>query len=144
LTSIPVKVLFASGSEPVVALVREKFREIYPELPLVVVSEFPTTEGEWIPYHLKRSWQENRDRIAARLAGRSIRLSAEVRLPPARPARSSVSPWRPCISWRSTKPAGIFMLRPRSVPMMLRHVVWRSKNPGPQPASAGVEHVPRG
>jgi GT2 family glycosyltransferase/glycosyltransferase involved in cell wall biosynthesis len=130
LTSTGVKVLFASGSEPVVALVREKFREIYPELPLVVVSEFPTTEGEWIPYHLKRSWQENRDLIKARLAGRPVRLSAvilEPRIPHwrLRALGFALAPLR-FLAFNET--GGHFMLRPRSVPTMLRHVVWRSKN----------------
>jgi len=114
----------------VVALVREKFREIYPELPLIVVSEFPTPEGEWIPYHLKRSWQENRDLIAARLAGRSVRLSAvilEPRIPHwrLRALGFTLAPMR-FLAFNET--GGHFMLRPRSVPTMLRHFVWRSKN----------------
>lgn len=113
-----------------VALVREKFREIYPELPLIVVSEFPTPEGEWIPYHLKRSWQENRDLIAARLAGRSVRLSAvilEPRIPHwrLRALGFTLAPMR-FLAFNET--GGHFMLRPRSVPTMLRHFVWRSKN----------------
>ena len=113
-----------------VALVREKFREIYPELPLIVVSEFPTPEGEWIPYHLKRSWQENRDLITARLAGRSVRLSAvilEPRIPHwrLRALGFTLAPMR-FLAFNET--GGHFMLRPRSVPTMLRHFVWRSKN----------------
>ena len=130
LTSTGVKVLFASGSEPVVALVREKFREIYPELPLIVVSEFPTPEGEWIPYHLKRSWRENRDLIRARLAGRSIRLSAvilEPRIPHwrLRALGFALAPLR-FLAFNET--GGHFMLRPRSVPTILQHFAWRSKN----------------
>jgi len=130
LTSTAVKVLFASGSEPVVALVLGKFREIYPELPLIVVSEFPAPEGEWIPYHLKRSWQENRDLIAARLAGRSVRLSAvilEPRIPHwrLRALGFALAPLR-FLAFNET--GGHFMLRPRSVPTILRHFVWRSKN----------------
>src|SRR5207342_404727 len=37
---IEVKVLFASASDPAVALAIARFRTIFPELPLVVVSEF--------------------------------------------------------------------------------------------------------
>lgn len=130
MTSPPVKVLFASGSEPVIALVREKFRDIFPELPLVVVSEFPTPEGEWIPYHLRRSWQENRDLIRARLAGRPVRLAAvilEPRIPHwrLRALGFTLAPLR-FLAFNET--GGHFMLRPRSVPTILRHLVWRSKN----------------
>jgi len=35
-------------------------KAILPELPLVVVSEFAPGEGEWIRYHVKRTWRENR------------------------------------------------------------------------------------
>ena len=52
-----VKVLFASGSDPVVALMLERFRVIFPEVPLVVVSEFPVSDAEWIPYHIRRTWK---------------------------------------------------------------------------------------
>jgi GT2 family glycosyltransferase/glycosyltransferase involved in cell wall biosynthesis len=122
--------LFASGSEPVVALVREKFGEIFPELPLVVVSEFPASEAEWIPYHLKRSWKENRDLIQARLAGRPIRLAAvilEPRIPHwrLRALGFALAPLR-FLAFNET--GGHFMLRPRSVPTMLRHAIWRGKN----------------
>ena len=65
-----VKVLFASGSEPVIALALERFRTIFPELPLVVVSEFPATDAEWIPYHIRAVWSENRELIRAQLGGR--------------------------------------------------------------------------
>jgi GT2 family glycosyltransferase/glycosyltransferase involved in cell wall biosynthesis len=130
LTPSAVKVLFASGSDPVVALVREKFREIFPELPLIVVSEFPTPEGEWIPYHLRRSWRENRDLIRARLAGRTIRLAAvilEPRIPHwrLRALGFTLAPLR-FLAFNET--GQHFMLHPRNVPSMLRHLVWRAKN----------------
>ena len=51
---------------------------IFPELPLVVVSEFPVTDAEWIPYHIRRTWNENRDLIRAQLAGRRVRLAAVI------------------------------------------------------------------
>ena len=50
-----VKVLFASGSSQANALVLDRLKPIFPELPLVVVSEFAPAEGEWIPYHIHRA-----------------------------------------------------------------------------------------
>ena len=87
-----VKVLFASGSDPVVALALDKFRAIFPELPLVVVSEFAPPlalqDVEWIPYHIRRTWKENRDLIRARLGDRRVRLAAII-LEPRIPAPAS-------------------------------------------------------
>jgi len=123
-------VLFASASEPVIALVVERFRAIFPELPLVVVSEFPVADAEWIPYHIRRSWNENRDLILARLGGRRIRLAAvilEPRIPHwrLRALGFALAPFR-LLAFNET--GGHFMLRPRSVPTILRHVTWRTKN----------------
>jgi GT2 family glycosyltransferase/glycosyltransferase involved in cell wall biosynthesis len=125
-----IKVLFTSGSDPVVALVTERFRAIFPELPLVVVSEFPVTDAEWIPYHIRRSWSENRDLIQARLAGRRVRLSAVILEP-------RIPHWRLRALGFVTAPLHFlafnetgehFMLRPRSLPTIVGHVVWRMKN----------------
>ena len=125
-----VKVLFASGSDPVVTLVLERFRKIFPELPLIVVSEFPATDVEWIPYHIHRSWDENRDLVRARLAGRHVRLAAVILEP-------RVPHWRLRAMGFATAPLHFlafnetgehFMLRPRSLPTIMGHVVWRMKN----------------
>ena len=129
-SSQAVKVLFASASDPVVALALERFRGIFPELPLVVVSEFPPPAAEWIPYHIRRSWGENRDLIRARLGGRRIRLAAvilEPRIPHwrLRALGFALAPLR-FLAFNET--GEHFMLRPRSAPTMLRHLAWRMKN----------------
>ena len=62
-----VKVLFASGSEAVIASTVERFRTLLPELPLIVVAEFAPPEGEWIPWHVKRTWRENRAWVRSKL-----------------------------------------------------------------------------
>jgi GT2 family glycosyltransferase/glycosyltransferase involved in cell wall biosynthesis len=125
-----IKVLFASGSDPVVTLVLERFRIVFPELPLVVVSEFPVTDAEWIPYHIRRSWSENRDLIRARLAGRRVRLSAVILEP-------RVPHWRLRALGFATAPLYFlafnetgehFMLRPRDTLKLLGHAMWRAKN----------------
>ena len=140
-----VKVLFASASDPVVALTIERFRGIFPEVPLVVVSEFPVSDAEWIPYHIRRTWKENRDLIRARLAGRRVRLAAVILEP-------RIPHWRLRALGFATAPLHFlafnetgehFMLRPRSVPTMLRHVMWRSEESGAKPASARVDDVSR-
>jgi hypothetical protein len=79
-------VLFASGSEPAIAIALERMRGIFPELPLVVVSEFPAPEGEWIPYHVKRGWRENYGLVRSRLRGAKIRIAAVI-LEPRTPHR---------------------------------------------------------
>lgn len=125
-----VKVLFASGSDPVVALVLDRFRKIFPELPLIVVSEFPVTDVEWIQYHIRRSWSENRDLIRARLGGRRVRLAAVILEP-------RIPHWRLRALGFTTAPLRLlafnetgehFMLRPRSLPAIIGHAAWRMKN----------------
>ena len=125
-----VKVLFASGSDPVVALVLERFRKIFPDLPLIVASEFPVTDAEWIPYHIRRSWSENRDLIRARLAGRRVRLAAvilEPRIPHWR-LRALGFALSPLHFLAFNETGEHFMLRPRSLPAIIGHAAWRMKN----------------
>src|SRR5262249_3099335 len=116
--AVPCKVLFASASPPVLDLILERIKEIYPDLPLVVVSEFPPREGEWIPYHILRSWEENSDLIRWRLRSRDVRISAvilEPRVPywRLRGLGFALSPWR---FLAFNEHGSHFMLRPRSVP----------------------------
>ncbi|MEP7351959.1 MAG: glycosyltransferase, partial [Acidobacteriota bacterium] len=74
----PVKVLFASGSPALNESTLKLFLSIGPDLPLVVCSEFPTSEGEWIPYHIRRSLDDNLSLLQSKLAGRTIELGAIV------------------------------------------------------------------
>ncbi len=71
-----VRILFASASPKLIAETLVRMRSVSPELPLVVVSEFAVEEGEWIPYHLRRTREENRELVLAKLAGREIRIGA--------------------------------------------------------------------
>jgi hypothetical protein len=45
-----IKVLFASGSQDLIPIAIEQMQKLLPELPLVVVSEFPFAGVNWIPY----------------------------------------------------------------------------------------------
>jgi len=128
--STAVKVLFASGSESAIALAREKMRGIFPELPLVIVSEFRQPDCEWIPYHIKRRVRENRALITAALAGRKVRLAAVILEP-------GVPHWSLRLLGFSLAPLYLmafnengehFMLRPRSAATIARHLAWRAKN----------------
>ncbi|MEP6962845.1 MAG: glycosyltransferase, partial [Acidobacteriota bacterium] len=49
-----------------------RITDVSPELPLVVVAEFRPPQGEWIPFHIRRSADENRDLVLSHLAGRAI------------------------------------------------------------------------
>ena len=125
-----VKVLFASGSDPVIAGAIERLKSILPDLPLVVVSEFAPPEGEWILYHVKRGWRENRALVRSKLEGSKIRIAAVI-LEPKTPY------WRLRLIGFSLAPFYFlafnehgehFMLRPRSIFTILRHLLWRLKN----------------
>jgi GT2 family glycosyltransferase len=125
-----VKVLFASGSEAVIARTVERFRTLLPDLPLVIVSEFPQTAGEWIPWHVKRGWRDNRAWVRSKLGARRIRLAAVI-LEPRTPywgLRALGFSLAPLYFLAYNETGEHFMLRPRSVPSILRHVLWRLKN----------------
>jgi GT2 family glycosyltransferase/glycosyltransferase involved in cell wall biosynthesis len=125
-----VKVLFASGSDEVGAQTLREFRKVFPEAPLVVVSEFPPAEGEWIRYYIRRSFGENRALIQSRLRGRTIRVAAII-LEPKTPHRRmrllgmTLAPWR-LLAYSET--GQHFRVRPDNVLVMLRHLLWRAKN----------------
>ena len=127
----PVKVLFASGSDAVIAQTLQTFKGIFPEVPLVVVSEFPPTEEcRWIPYHVRRTFRENWDLCRASLKYNSIRLSAVILQPRMpywrmRAIAFVLSPWN---FLAFNEGFGHFMLRPRSIPAILRQMLWRTRN----------------
>jgi glycosyltransferase involved in cell wall biosynthesis/GT2 family glycosyltransferase len=125
-----VKVLFASGSDGVVAQTQREFKSVFPEVPLVVVSEFPPPEGEWIRYYIRRSFDENRALIRSRLRGRSIRVAAIILEPgtphwPMRLLGMTLAPWR-LLAYSET--GQHFRMRPDNIAVMLRHLLWRAKN----------------
>ena len=125
-----IKVLFASGSDEVVAQTLREFKNVFPDAPLVVVSEFATLDGEWIPYHIRRTFGENRALIESRLRGRSIQVAAiilEPRTPhwPMRFLAMTLAPWK-LLAYSET--GQHFRMRPDNLPVMLRHLLWRAKN----------------
>lgn len=70
-----VRILFASGPSEVIQSTIAHLRSKYP---LLIVAEFQPPEGEWIPYHVHRSVEENRSFILSRLNGRAIQSGAMI------------------------------------------------------------------
>ncbi len=64
-----MQVAFAAGTPEQNAALVARMR---PDLPLYVVAEFRPAAGEWIPYHVYRSFRENCASCRAALAGRRI------------------------------------------------------------------------
>ncbi len=126
----PVKVLFASGSDAVIAQTLATFKGIFPDTPLVVVSEFPPPEGEWIRYHIRRDLSDNLALARFRLGGRKIRVAAMI-LEPRTPhwrlrmLGLRLAPFR-MLAFNET--GQHFRLRPDNLPSMLRNLLWRTKN----------------
>jgi GT2 family glycosyltransferase/glycosyltransferase involved in cell wall biosynthesis len=125
-----VKVLFASGSEAVIERTLDRFKTLLPELPLIVVSEFQPPEGEWIPWHVKRSLSENRAWVRSKLKGRKVRLAGAILEPntPYWKLRLLAFSIAPVYFLAFNENGGHFMLRPRSVPAIAKHAAWRAKN----------------
>lgn len=73
--STDIQILFGSGPPDVVEATIARLRG---DLPLVVVAEFKPGYGEWIPYHIHRTFEENRDLVLSRLGERVVRGGAIV------------------------------------------------------------------
>ncbi|MDP9171310.1 MAG: glycosyltransferase, partial [Acidobacteriota bacterium] len=67
-----VRIAFASGTAELNRAMIDQLAAAQPHLPLLVVSEFEPHLGEWIPYHVQRSFRTNRAAIRAALDGRRI------------------------------------------------------------------------
>ena len=125
-----VKVLFASGSEDLIPTAIEHMRGLFPDLPLVVVSEFPPGHERWIPFPIARGFFENLSLLRWHFRQKQVRLSAVI-LQPRMPYWRMrligflLSPWN---FLAMNEGFGHFMLRPRSIPTILRHLLWRTRN----------------
>lgn len=125
-----LKVLFASCSEDLIPAAIEQMEKLYPELPLVIISEFAPPRSRWIPFPISRGLSENLSLFRWHFRDKKIRLSAVV-LQPRVPYRQMrvigflMSPWN-FVAFNEN--FGHFMLRPRSAGTMLRHFLWRARN----------------
>ncbi len=125
-----VKVAFVSCREQFTASYLEKLKSIYPELPLWVVSEFQPAEGKWIPYHPNRTAGENMARLRAALGGRTVRLSAVLldNKSPYGRMRPMALRLAPAAFIAFNEALDNFMLRPRCLGTIARHLKWRLRN----------------
>ena len=125
-----IKVLFASGSEDLIPTAIEHMQGLYPELPLVVVSEFPPEHSRWIPFPMSRGFWENFSLCRWHFRDKKIRLCAVI-LQPRMPywrmrfIAFCLAPWH---FLAFNEDFGHFMLRPQSAGTILRHLLWRTRN----------------
>jgi len=125
-----VKVAFATGTDELNLKLIARVKAIYPELPLWVVSEFPPHEGRWIAYHPLQGFWVNYRRCWAALRGYSVRLAAVLLVPkvPYRRLRLIALLLAP-LAWAAfNENLDHWMLRPRCLPLMMRHFFWRLRN----------------
>jgi len=125
-----IKILFASGSQDLIPIAIEEMRKLLPELPLVVVSEFPLAGVNWIPYPVARGMRENLALFRWHFRGRRIHLSAVILQPrmPYRQMRLIAFLLAPRKFLAFNENFGHFMLRPQSLATIVRHVLWRTRN----------------
>jgi GT2 family glycosyltransferase len=125
-----IKVLFASGSEDLIPTAVEHMQKLLPELPLVVVSEFAVAGARWIPYPLSRGFWENLALFRWHFRDQRIRLCAVI-LQPRMPywrmrlIAFALSPWN---FLAFNEAFGHFMLRPKTLGTIAKHLAWRTRN----------------
>src|SRR5579864_6099774 len=125
-----IKILFASGSQDLIPRAIEEMQKLLPELPLVVVSEFPVTGARWIPYPVARGLRENLALFRWHFRDHRIRLSAVILQPRAayRQMRLIAFLLAPLNFLAFNENFGHFMLRPQSLATIVRHLLWRMRN----------------
>ena len=126
-----VKLAFASGSDDLIPGFLEEMSRLLPDVELMVVSEFAPPVGyRWIPYIPKRPYALNQARVRAAVANRKVILAGII-LQPQMPYWAMR--W---IAWRNwplqvvafNDSMNHWMIRPRSFPTIIRHLLWRSRN----------------
>ncbi len=125
-----IKVAFASGSDELIPAFLDRIESIYPELALYVVSEFPPGRGQWIPYHLGRSFRENLAHCRATLKDKNIQIAA-VLLQPQMPfwgMRLIPAMLAPLRTLFYNENLDHFMIRPNGLRTIFRHFAWRLRN----------------
>lgn len=122
-----IAVAFASCSPELAPAFVERFAQIAPELDLYVVSEFPPPVGRWIPYRVDRSFTDNLARCTAALTGKQVRYAAVILQPGVRYRKLQLLALRlaPLRTLFYNENLDHWTLRPRSLPLLGRHVTWR-------------------
>jgi GT2 family glycosyltransferase/glycosyltransferase involved in cell wall biosynthesis len=127
-----IKVAFLSGTPDLNRLLIECTREIYPELPLWVVSDFPPEDPAlpWVRYRVAGGFNDNLGRCREALSGYEIRLAAVMLVPnvPFRRMRLLALALSPRGFLAFNENLNHFMLRPAQLPAIARHALWRLRN----------------
>ena len=127
-----IKIAFASGTEELNRELIARMRAIYPELPLWVVSDFPpeAPDLKWLRYRVNRSFSWNLRACREALAGERIRLAGVMLVPdvPFRRMRLLALVLSPRGFLAFNENLNHFMLRPGSLPAIVRHLLWRGAN----------------
>ena len=124
------KLAFATGSDDLIPTLIEEMAKLPGQVPIHVVGEFPPPVGKWIPWNPARPFADNYSRLMADLSDEEV-LFAGIILQPNMPYWS--------MRWAAFRGFGRrlvfynddlnhFMLRPRSLPVIARHLWWRTKN----------------
>ncbi len=126
----PVLLAFTSGTEDLIEEFLINFQRVAPDLPMVIVSEFPQTAGRWIPWMPSRTYEENRARVLdsikhERIAWTALLLQPRMPYWPMRRLAASIGGVRTLIF---NENLDHFRLHPRALPQMLRHIRWRLDN----------------
>ncbi|MBM3787008.1 MAG: glycosyltransferase [Acidobacteria bacterium] len=127
-----VKLAFATGSDDLIPSLIDELRKIEPDLPLWLVSEFPPPEpvDKWIRWYPAKDFASNRARVLFETGACEVAYAAilvQPRMPywKMRAMAAMQWPWRLIVY---NENLGHFMLRPRSLPVILRHFLWRTGN----------------
>ncbi|HEX4621278.1 MAG TPA: glycosyltransferase, partial [Myxococcaceae bacterium] len=127
-----IKIAFASGTDPLNRRLIEHLRDLYQDLPLWVVSNFPPEDPslKWIRYRVNRTFAENLRRCREELRGHEIRLAGVMLVPnvPFRRMRLLALVLSPRAFVAFNENLNHFMLRPASLPAIARHIAWRAAN----------------
>jgi len=125
-----IKVAFASGSDELNARLIARMRDIFPGLPLYVVSDFRPADNDvrWVRY--QGGLMENWARCRSAFRGKSIRLAGVLLVPnvPFRRMRLLALMLAPLYFLAVNENLNDFMLRPGSLLAMARHFAWRVRN----------------
>ncbi len=127
---LPVKVVFATGTDELNRELIRRMTALESGLPLYVVSEFPPPEGRWVPYHPLQGFWLNWRRCRAALRGRRVRFAAVMLAPnlPYRRLRLIAFLTAPLRLLVYNENLDHWMLRPRCLPLVVRHAGWRLRN----------------
>lgn len=121
---------FCSGPDDRNCDLVKRMEELFPELPLYVVSEHPPVRGKWIRYDSLRSFIENWARCRAAFKGKHIRLAGVLLIPrvPYRRMRLIALLLSPVGFLAFNENLDNFMLRPHCMRTIVRHLIWRTMN----------------